>query len=170
MRYSRLAFLLATPVAPPSVPAKAQNPHAPSLPADTPPAVDEEDPQSQIDELREQLRRSEEERQKNVSPLSFNGYVDFGFFNPLGNHGVGWVRDVGNRAFPNYSMYAWTFYGDILGTPVNTRGEAADLGDAPGVTRFDSINSGGAPGFIANEINFRLTYQLTEKALLRTSV
>ena len=47
------------------------------------------------------------------------------------------------------------FLGDILAPAVNTRGEVADLGPAPGVTRYDSINSRGAPGFIANEVNLR---------------
>ena len=45
---------------------------------------------------------------------------------------------------------------DILATTVNSRGEAADLGDAPGANRFDSINSRGAPGFAVNEFNLRL--------------
>src|SRR5882757_11031420 len=140
---------------------------APSLPEEAS-GEEEESLQQQIDELRAKLIQSEQAI-KEVSPLSINGYVDFGYFYPLGNNGVGWIRDVGNRTFPASSGYAWTFLGDILGSPVNTRGEAADLGDAPGVTRFDSVHSNGAPGFIANEINLRVTYQLAERALLRTS-
>ena len=62
------------------------------------------------------------------------------------------------------------FLGDILAPAVNTRGEAADLGDAPGVVRFDSINSRGAPGFIANEINLTLRAALTPTALVTASV
>jgi hypothetical protein len=49
----------------------------------------------------ERLRESEEARQKTVSPLSWNGYVDFGFFVPIGNDGVGWMRDAGNAQFPS---------------------------------------------------------------------
>jgi hypothetical protein len=98
------------------------------------------------------------------------GYVDLGFFAPLGNDGVGWLRDVDGRQFPDLSNYAWTFVGDILGTPINSRGEAADLGDAPGADRFDSVDSGGAPGFIVNEVNLSLGYTLADDAIMRASV
>lgn len=145
---------------------------APSLPEPGGEAGDEMDLQTQVDELRERLKRSEEQRLKQVSPLFINGYVDFGFFVPMGNHGLGWVQDFGNMMYPDpdLSRYTWTFLGDILGTPVNTRGEAADLGLAPGVNRFDSVRSGGEPGFIANEVNLRVGYQLAERAVLRTSI
>jgi hypothetical protein len=126
--------------------------------------------EQEVAELRERLQRAEDERQRDVSPLSVTGYVDLGFFAPLGNNGVGWVRDVGNRQFPGFSGYAWTFLGDILGTPVNSRGEAADLGQAPGVDRFDSIDSDGAPGFIVNEVNLNLGYTLSDDAVMRASV
>jgi hypothetical protein len=171
MGYFRFAPLASLLVALISLNAAAQE-KAPSLPEAGGPAEEEDgdDVQSQLDELREKLRQSEDARATNVSPLSINGYVDFGFFWPMGNNGVGWVRDPGSMRFPEYSNYAWVFLGDILGTPVNTRGEAADLGQAPGVDRFDSVHSNGAPGFIANEINFRVSYQLAERALLRTSV
>jgi hypothetical protein len=172
MGYFRFAPLASLLVALISLNASAQD-KAPSLPEAGGGVADEDegdDLQSQIDELREKLRQAEDARASNVSPLSINGYVDFGFFWPMGNNGVGWVRDPGNMRFPDLSNYAWVFLGDILGTPVNSRGEAADLGEAPGVDRFDSVHSNGAPGFIANEINFRLSYQLAERALLRTSV
>ncbi|MES1204969.1 MAG: hypothetical protein ABUS79_03445 [Pseudomonadota bacterium] len=99
------------------------------------------------------------------------GYIDLGFFVPQGN-GSGIVRDQGNTAFPEYAgRYGWVFLGDILGTPVNTRGEPADLGDATGAPpRFDSIHSGGAPGFIANEINLKLTAGLTPSAIATASI
>jgi hypothetical protein len=146
-------------------------PRAPSLPDESAPEG-EPDLQGQIDQLRVELRKSQEDRLREVSPLSLNGYVDFGFFVPVGNNGVGWIQDFGNRILPEapYNQYTWTFLGDILGTPVNSRGEAADLGNAPGVDRFDSVHSGGKPGFIANEVNFRLQYQLADRAILRTSV
>jgi hypothetical protein len=147
---------------------------APSLPepggageAEAPQALTAEE---QIDELREQLKRSEDARRKEVSRLSINGYADLGFFAPIGNHGVGWVKDVGNMAFPDYAKYSWTFLGDILATAINSRGEVADLGDAPGIVRYDSVDSDGAAGFIVNEVNLRVGYQIAERALLRTSV
>src|SRR5678815_1275357 len=73
--------------------------------------------EERLGELNERLRESEEARQKSVSPLSWNGYVDFGYFAPLGNNGVGWIRDDGpmdQRQFPQYFNYSWTFLGDIL--------------------------------------------------------
>ena len=74
--------------------------------------------------------------------------------------------------FPQYSNYAWVFLGDILGTPVNTRGEVPDLGDAPGLTvpRYDGINSDGAASFILNEINLRPRYQLSDNTIMRASL
>ena len=89
---------------------------------------------------------------------------------PRGNGGAGWVRDAGNVQFPEYSNFAWTFLGDILATTVNTRGEVADLGEGPGVNRFDSVNSNGAASFMVNELNLRLGYSLTDQAVVRTSV
>ena len=126
--------------------------------------------EQELAELRERLQRAEDQREKGASPLSVSGYVDLGFFAPIGNNGVGWVRDVANRQFPEYSNYAWTFVGDILGSPVNSRGEAADLGDPPGIDRFDSVDSNGAPSFIVNEVNLRLGYTLADTAIMRASV
>ena len=65
----------------------------------------------------------------------------------------------GTSYFPQYAgKYGWVFLGDLLATPINTRGEPADLGDATGAApRYDTIHSGGAPSFIANEINMTLT-------------
>lgn len=126
--------------------------------------------EGQIAQLRDEQRQHEEEERRAKSPLSIHGYVDFGFFVPNGNGGVGYVRDSGNVQFPEYAPYAWTFLGDILGSPVNTRGEAADLGDAAGIDRFDSVDSDGAPSFLVNELNLRLEYAVTENAIARTSV
>jgi len=126
--------------------------------------------EEQIAQLNAQQRQSEEARLKEPSALSIHGYIDFGFFVPNGNNGVGYIRDAGNEQFPSYEEFAWVFLGDILGSTVNSRGEAADLGDAAGIERFDSINSDGAPGFIVNEFNLRLEYALTENAIARASV
>jgi hypothetical protein len=156
---------------------------APSLPE----AVDsseegEEAPVSQtklledrLEELNDRLRRSEESRNA-VSPLSWNGYVDFGFFAPIGNRGAGWIADAGRTLqFPQFAPggatpYTWTFLGDILATTINTRGDVADLGDGPGVNRYDAVNSDGAPGFLLNELNLRPRYALSDNAILRASV
>jgi hypothetical protein len=155
-------------------PVLAQDPsRPPSLPSfEEAPAelTPQEDLQNQIEELRQRLRQKDEEALQNASRLSINGYLDFGYFMPLGNKGIGWVRDVGNKQFPSASAYSWTFVGDILSTAVNTRGEPADLGDAPGISRYDSINSDGAPGFLVNEVNLRVGYQIAQRALLRTSI
>jgi hypothetical protein len=158
--------------------AQEERSSAPSLPdsaaEEAPPASDRvQTLEERLAELNERLKESEEMRQKSVSPLSWNGYVDFGYFVPIGNRGAGWVRDDGPpefRQFPQYSSYAWTFLGDILSTAINTRGEVADLGDAPDAARFDSVNSDGAAGFILNEINLRPRFQLSDRAILRASV
>jgi hypothetical protein len=154
-------------------------PAAPSIPAapDLPGAEDDvaEDRvvrlEERVHDLQERLKQAEEQQRANsTSRLSIHGYADFGFFAPNGNHGVGFVEDSGNRQFPNLSGYSWTFLGDILATAVNTRGEVASLGTPPGVLRFDSVNSDGAAGFIANEVNLRVGYALTDRAFLRTGV
>ena len=102
--------------------------------------------------------------------ITFFGYIDFGFFVPQGD-GAGWVQDIGNQEFPEYEgKFGWVFVGDILATTVNSRGEAADLGEAPGADRFDSINSDGAPGFIVNEVTLGVRAPLGPSFLLTTSV
>lgn len=190
MRCMTLALALAvTATAQSHAQVRSPNPNAPSLPGrseaepgeeaageqgDGPlEALDEQRSQAleqEVAELRERVQRLEDQQERDVSPLTVSGYVDLGFFAPIGNNGVGWVRDVANRQFPEYSNYAWTFVGDILGSPVNSRGEAADLGDPPGIDRFDSVDSNGAPGFIVNEVNLRLGYTLAEAAIMRASV
>jgi hypothetical protein len=144
---------------------------APSLPTDEDAA--ESDPrmkhlEDEMADLKERLRQAQD-RSNEVSRLSINGYADLGFFVPFGG-GVGWVRDLGNMQYPQYSRFSWTFLGDILAPAVNSRGEAASVGQEPGFPRFDSVNSNGAAGFIANEVNLRLGYALTERALLHTGI
>jgi hypothetical protein len=115
----------------------------------------------------EQLRGVVLGRQPRVT---VGGYVDFGFFATQGN-GSGIVRDDGNALFPQYrGQYGWVFLGDLLAPTVNSRGEAADLGDAAGAQRYDGIHSGGAPGFIVNEVNLLLTSSLGEGLLATGSV
>jgi hypothetical protein len=158
--------------------ARAQNAAAPDLAAPAPaddadaaPAETTLDPLVRMAELEarlEQLRGIVVGRQPRVN---VGGYIDVGFFAAQGN-GSGIVRDEGNLLLPQYrGLYGWVFLGDILSTAVNSRGEAADLGDATGAgDRFDSIHSGGAPGFIANEVNMTLTSGLSESAIATASV
>jgi hypothetical protein len=116
------------------------------------------------------LAQSEALVRNNQPTVQVGGYVDVGFFVPQGN-GSGYVEDFGHVYFPQYAgKFGWVFLGDILAPAVNSRGEVADLGPAPGVTRYDSINSRGAPGFIANEVNLTLRSALTPTALVSASV
>ena len=103
--------------------------------------------------------------------LTVGGYVDVGFFATSGD-GTGWIQDLGpNRYFPGEAgKYSWVFLGDLLAPAVNSRGEPADLGNPPGVTRFDPIHSGGAPSFIANEVNLTLTAAVADNALATASI
>ena len=163
--------------------AQTEDPVAPSLPEEKqeepdPEVTEEPAPEKTADErlieledkiidLEQRLRQVEV---KEESPITVGGYVDFGFFAPIGD-GPGWIQDFGNQYLPEYAgRYGWVFLGDILATAVNTRGEVADLGDAPGASRFDSINSQGAPGFLLNEVNLRLNVGLHERVNIRTSV
>jgi hypothetical protein len=103
-------------------------------------------------------------------PVTFGGYVDFGFFVPSGN-GAGWFQQSGPLpGVPDANRYAWVFLGDILAPAVNSRGEPADLGDAPGVNRYDSIDSNGAMGFIVNEVNLTATAGIGRSILATSSV
>jgi hypothetical protein len=167
--------LLASPAYAPRAFAQEEKPEAPSLPEasdDTGPTLTDQfqTMQQELAELKQRMAESEEQRLKSVPALSFNGYVDFGYFAPIGNDGVGWIRDSANVHFPQYANYAWTFLGDILATAVNTRGEVASLGNAPGINRFDSVASAGAGGFIVNEVNLRPRYQLADNAIMRASI
>jgi hypothetical protein len=148
-------------------------PAAPSLaaPDDTPDAAETEiDPIAKIAELEARLDQQQSVIVGRQPRVIVGGYIDLGFFATEGN-GSGIVRDQGHALFPQYSNYGWLFYGDILSTAVNSRGEVADLGDATGAPpRFDSIHSGGAPGFIANEINLNLTSGLGPTAIATASI
>jgi hypothetical protein len=116
------------------------------------------------------LAQSEQLVRQNQPIVTVGGYLDVGYFFPQGN-GAGYIEDYGHLLFPQYAgQFGWVFLGDILAPAVNSRGEVADLGDAPGVDRYDSINSRGAPGFIINELNLRLRSALTPTALVTASL
>jgi hypothetical protein len=126
--------------------------------------------------LEQRLAQAEALVRNNQPTVQLGGYVDLGYFVPQGD-GAGYVEDFGHFYFPQYDPllypgrgFGWVFLGDILAPVVNTRGEVADLGPAPGVLRYDSINSRGAPGFIANEVNLSLRSALTPAALVSASI
>jgi hypothetical protein len=122
-----------------------------------------------IEELAERLRQTESLALGNGPTATWSGYVDVGFFVPSGN-GAGYQQDFGHAMFPEYAgRYGWVFVGDILAPAINARGEPADLGDAVGVDRFDSVDSKGAAGFILNEANFSLHSALAPTALVTVS-
>jgi hypothetical protein len=120
--------------------------------------------------LDQRLRQTEQLVLEHRPLVVFGGYIDFGFFAAQGN-GAGYVQDYGHAVYPEYrDRYGWVFLGDILAPAVNSRGEVADLGDAPGVDRFDSIHSRGAPGFVLNELNLSLRSGLGQSAIISASV
>jgi hypothetical protein len=163
---ARLASAQADAPAQPLTPTGDVGPAAPAAP---PP--DEEAAPATPDEaalLDEQIRQNEALAASRRQAVTFGGYVDFGFFAPEGN-GAGYVQDV-MHTYPGYRGYSWVFLGDILAPAVNSRGEVADLGDAPGVDRYDGIHSGGAPGFIVNELTLRLRATPSPTAILSASL
>ena len=164
----------------------AQGGDAKAVPAAPPPSdadaadpgdADEESLEEAATPLTERIRdleaKLEQTRQLvtgRAPRVTVGGYIDLCFFAPQGD-GSGIIRDQGNQYFPEFAgKYGWVFLGDILAPTVNSRGEVADLGDAAGVDRFDSIHSGGAPGFICNEVNLTLTSALSESAIATASV
>jgi hypothetical protein len=142
-----------------------------SLDLQPPGPIADEEPGAVDPGLLEDRIRQTEELVRNQRPsVVFGGYLDFGFFAPQGN-GAGYVQDYAHQIFPEYrDRFGWVFLGDILAPAVNSRGEVADLGDAPGVDRYDSINSRGSPGFVLSELNLSLRSALGTSALISASV
>lgn len=102
-------------------------------------------------------------------PIKVTGYGDIGMFGTDGD-GTGFRRDIGHNVFPEHTGFGWVFYGDLLATQVNSRGDVADLGDAPGVNRFDSVHSRGNLTFLVNELNVGIQAGLGSSALFTSSV
>ncbi len=129
------------------------------------------DPIAKINELETRLDQMQALVANRQPRVLVSGYLDLGFFATEGN-GSGIVRDQGNVSFPQYAgRYGWVFLGDILAPAINSRGEVADLGDATGApVRYDPIHSGGAPGFIVNEFNLKLTSGLGPSAIATASL
>jgi hypothetical protein len=180
-----------------TLPAEAGAPPAPApLPAAVPPAADgppadapdvdvepddvdvvepddggDESDAQRFADLEQRLADTQQLLQRRRPLVTVGGYVDFGFFAVSGD-GTGFVQDEGpNRRFPGYaSQYSWVFLGDLLAPAVNSRGEPASLGNAPGVDRTDSVNSTGAPSFIVNEVNLTLNAAVADSALATASM
>jgi len=125
------------------------------------------------EELKEEIRQLRGVVAGRKPATTLTGYADVGFFVPQGD-GSGFVQDLGapdTRVFPEYaSRYGWVFMGDPLSTPINSRGEPADLGNPAGADRQDLIDSNGAPGFIVNEVNLTLNGALAHSVLGTASV
>jgi hypothetical protein len=169
----------ATPLLPPEQPAAAKPAPAAPPPADETVDAEEGDPDAaaledeRYEELKEEVRQLRGVVVGRKPATTLTGYADVGFFVPQGD-GSGYVQDLGapgTRAFPEYaSRYGWVFMGDPLATPINSRGEPADLGNPPGADRQDLIDSNGAPGFIVNEVNLTLNGALASSVLGTASV
>lgn len=163
---------------PPSAPANP--PSAPTGEA-RPPIPDDtvrDEPTAEAAEPSQQLVAPEAPTETIAPPppwetkLRWNGYVDVGFFGTTGD-GAGHVQDVGHVLFPQYDGVGWVFHGDPLATAVNSRGEPADTGSTGGASRaivFDSIDSGGKPTFLVNEVNLDLTVAPHRKVWVLASV
>lgn len=124
--------------------------------------------ETKVQELESRLSMAEESR-KSKFPIKITGYGDVGLFATQGD-GSGIRRDSGHMMFPEHSDIGWVFYGDLLATQINSRGDAADLGEVPGVDRFDPVNSEGTPTFLVNELNVGIHAGVGSRALFTSSV
>jgi hypothetical protein len=124
-----------------------------------------------LDELEARaVEDDEREVEEDRRAIVFHAYGDFGAFYPFGD-GSGVVLDAGKVASSELlDDVGWVFLGDLLSTTINSRGEVADLGELPGVMRFDSVNSRGAGGFILNEVNATASFTLWDVARFTASV
>lgn len=155
---------------------------SPAVPALTPtissdaddPASEDVDPAASATELASKVHELEDklaamQTRKPQFPIKITGYGDIGLFATQGD-GTGFRRDEGHEMFPSRSDFGWVFYGDLLATQINSRGDVADLGQAPGVDRFDSVHSGGHLTFLVNELNLTVNAGLGPSALFSSSV
>jgi hypothetical protein len=123
---------------------------------------------NRVEELEARLAAAEKSRRARF-PVKITGYGDLGFFAVQGD-GSGIRRDSGHAMFPAHGDIAWVFYGDLLATMINSRGDVADLSEVPGVERFDSVNSEGNPSFLVNELNLGIQAGLGSRALFTSSI
>ena len=115
------------------------------------------------------MQATQNQKSQSQFPIKVSGYGDIGLFATQGD-GSGFRRDIGHAMFPTRNDVGWVFYGDLLATQVNSRGDVADLGQSPGVDRFDSVHSGGKLTFLINELNLGITAGLGQSALFTSSV
>src|SRR5687768_9907816 len=123
--------------------------------------------ETKVQDLETRLSASEQSR-KSKFPVKLTGFGDIGLFATQGD-GSGIRRDVGRMMFPEHADIGWVFYGDLLATQINTRGDVADLGELPGVDRADTVNSEGNPTFLVNELNVGVNAGLGPRALFTSS-
>jgi hypothetical protein len=180
LRISVGLSLVATPVAAQPQPQKPEPPAphiAPTVESaqtvdDTGDEVDLDTKTAELNDKIEQLETKlavAEASRKSAFPIRLSGYGDIGAFATQGD-GSGLRRDSGHVMFPQHQDIGWVFYGDMLATSVNSRGDVADLGQVPGVDRFDSVNSEGNPTFLVNELNLTVNAGVGERALFTSSV
>ena len=131
------------------------------------PARDTTELITKVQELEDKLAAMQ--TRKTQFPIKVSGYGDIGLFATQGD-GSGFRRDIGHTMYPEFSNFGWIFYGDLLATQINSRGDVADLGLAPGVNRFDSVHSGGNLTFLVNELNLTVNAGLGQSALITSSV
>lgn len=170
-RYVICSLLIASPALAQSPPAESET----EIEATEEEAVEEVDLdaktielENKLGELENRLQTSENSR-KSRFPIKLGGYGDVGFFATQGD-GSGLRRDVAHMMFPEHEDIGWVFYGDLLATQVNSRGDVADLGELPGVDRLDAVNSEGTPTFLVNELNMTVNAGLGSRALFTSSV
>jgi hypothetical protein len=168
-----VAIFAATASAQPASPASPGPTVVAAAAVEPEPASEDFERDTKADELAARLAELEarlaEQNRKPQFPVKLTGYGDLGLFATQGD-GTGFRRDIGHKMFPEYSEFGWVFYGDLLGTQVNSRGDVADLGQAPGVDRFDSVNSEGNLTFLVNELNLTINAGLGDRALFTSSV
>jgi hypothetical protein len=154
-----------------ALPARAEEPAAPADPEEEG-EVDLEakavELTSKVQELESKLNSVEQSR-KSTFPIKISGYGDVGAFDTQGD-GAGFRRDVGHMLFPQHDGYSWVFYGDLLATTINSRGDVADLGESPGTDRLDAVHSQGNLTFLVNELNVTVNAGLGSSALFTSSV
>jgi hypothetical protein len=162
---------------PTSIPARAAPAATATAAVDAEPSedatTDDRERDSNIDQLATRIQELEDklaaQRRPPAFPIRITGYGDLGLFATQGD-GSGFRRDIGHKVFPGRSEFGWVFYGDLLATQVNSRGDVADLGHAPGVDRFDSVHSQGNLTFLVNELNLSVEAGLGPSALFTSSV
>jgi hypothetical protein len=168
------ALLAVTAAAQPAPPA------SPAPPTTRPAAGDTDEPgdatgtdaaalAAKVQDLEDKLASLQNQQTHKPFPIKITGYGDLGAFATQGD-GTGFRRDIGHAMFPALNNYGWVFYGDLLATQINSRGDVADLGHAPGVDRFDSVHSGGKLTFLVNELNLGVKAGLGPTAMFTGSV